>query len=301
MLPRYKPYGAAVIDANGTKDANEFFNVSKDAILKVPDSAEPDLPTLPLVDQHAELLESYMRMAHAVAVDVVLGVLNKGLSLKERTLRDMHRLEKPSGDQVRFVKAPPLPEEERQKMEQDIHANRPLLGAHTDFGSVTVLFAKVGGLQVLLPPSSRIASNASNDTASQKTNGNTNVSNEGQWVYVRPIPGHAIVNLGDALVYFSAGMVRSALHRIVSPPGAQAQSTKYSVVYFCRPEDSILFQPLTESEVVQNRVDSGQWKADNDKGGVSAREWVLRKALGIRRMRKWEDSSGTENTTVLSE
>lgn len=44
---------------------------------------------------------------------------------------------------------------------------------------------------------------------------------EGGWCYVRPLPGHAIVNLGDALVKFSKGGVRSSVHRVVKPPGRQ--------------------------------------------------------------------------------
>ena len=51
-----------------------------------------------------------------------------------------------------------------------------LLG-HTDNGSVTVLFNVVGGLQVL--------------------------DREGEWRYVRPEAGHAIVNLGDSVVQVS--------------------------------------------------------------------------------------------------
>lgn len=41
----------------------------------------------------------------------------------------------------------------------------------------------------------------------------------GGWVYVLPLPNHAIVNLGDALVKFSVGVLRSDNHRVVLPPG----------------------------------------------------------------------------------
>jgi hypothetical protein len=48
-------------------------------------------------------------------------------------------------------------------------------GEHTDFGSVTVLFNHMGGLQVLNPDSK-------------------------EWKYVKPEPGCAVINLGDAIV-----------------------------------------------------------------------------------------------------
>ena len=36
------------------------------------------------------------------------------------------------------------------------------------------------------------------------------------------LAGHAIVNLGDAMVNFTNGLLRSNIHRVVSPPGEQA-------------------------------------------------------------------------------
>jgi len=56
------------------------------------------------------------------------------------------------------------------------------------------------------------------------------------WCYVRPLEGHCIINLGDALVKFTKGVLRSNIHRVVSPPGGQAGTTRYSLVYFSRAE-----------------------------------------------------------------
>ena len=107
---------------------------------------------------------------------------------------------------------------------------------------------------------------------------------QGNWLYVKPLPSHAIINLGDALVKFTNGLLRSNIHRVVSPPGEQAGETRYSVVYFCRPED----------EVVLRRLDDSGGK-EGGKGGVipalgegeveeavCAREWIIRRALGKR-------------------
>ncbi|XP_039267919.2 uncharacterized protein LOC120342932 isoform X2 [Styela clava] len=61
-------------------------------------------------------------------------------------------------------------------------------GEHTDFGSFTILFQdKVGGLQV----------KASN----------------GEYVDATPIPGTALVNIGDALQFCTQGRLKSTEHR----------------------------------------------------------------------------------------
>jgi isopenicillin N synthase-like dioxygenase len=156
------------------------------------------------------------------------------------------------------VKAPPQPVDDR----------RTALGQHTDFGSVTVLFNRLGGLQVL-PPGA-----------------------DAEWVYVRPLPGHAIVNLGDAMVKFTNGLFRSNIHRVVAPPGLQAESTRYSLVYFARPEDSVILSRLDGSSKIPV-MDDGEMEEE-----ISSKDWIIRRALG-RRVDlvddiDFEKSAGTE-------
>lgn len=198
-----------------------------------------------------------MRGSHAI-VTLILNILNDQLALPKSTLSSMHRQQAVSGDQVRFVKAPPQPADDR----------RTALGQHTDFGSVTVLFNRLGGLQVL-PPGA-----------------------DADWVYVRPLPGHAIVNLGDAMVKFTNGLLRSNIHRVVAPPGLQAESTRYSLVYFSRPEDSVLLRRLEGSSLIP-AVEDGQAEEE-----INSKDWIIRRALG-RRVDlvadvDFEKSAGTE-------
>ena len=129
-----------------------------------------------------------------------------------------------------------------------------------------MLFNRVGGLQVLPP------------------------GEDGEWVYVRPLPGHAIVNLGDAMVKFTNGLLRSNIHRVVSPPGEQGGWTRYSVVYFARPEDDVLLRRLEGSKLIPE-VEGGEEEEINSK------DWVLRRALGRRgdvESVDFERSVGTE-------
>ncbi|KAJ6078856.1 hypothetical protein N7467_008609 [Penicillium canescens] len=233
----YKAQGVAVVDKQGNLDRNEFYNVSKDDILGV---SNP-LPAPGVLQESRAQLGSFMQGSHAI-VTLILDILNNQLSLPKGTLPNLHRRQAVSGDQVRFVKAPPQPADDR----------RTALGQHTDFGSLTVLFNRVGGLQVL-PPGA--------DT---------------EWVYVRPLPGHAIVNLGDAMVKFTNGLFRSNIHRVVAPPGLQAESTRYSLVYFARPEDSVMLRRLEGSEQIP-RIRDGQVEEE-----INSKDWIIRQAFRTR-------------------
>jgi isopenicillin N synthase-like dioxygenase len=184
----------------------------------------------------------------------------------------IHRLYEASGDQIRFVKAPP----------QEQSLKGVALGEHTDFGSVTVLFNRLGGLQVRLPD--YISPTAPTSTSTPPSDVEKRLCEDG-WAYVRPLPGHCIVNLGDALVKFSNGMLRSNIHRVVAPPGQQGSVTRYSLVYFCRPEDVV---------VLRSFVGGGGEEGEQ----VTAKEWTLRRALGRRMADGWEKSSGTEGVSM---
>jgi isopenicillin N synthase-like dioxygenase len=140
---------------------------------------------------------------------------------------------------VRFVQAPPFPFSAAQAQRVE----------HTDFGSITILFNWLGGLQIRLPDSD-------------------------EWVYVRPVPGSCVVNLGDAMVKFTAGLLRSNIHRVVPPVGEQAGEKRNSLVFFNRPEDSVVLKRL-EGGIIDSQpvVESGEPE-------MSAHEWIMAKGTG---------------------
>lgn len=109
-----------------------------------------------------------------------------------------------------------------------------------DFGSVTVLFNQLGGLQVLNPDSY-------------------------EWKYVKPQPGCAIINLGDAVVKLVGGKLYSGVHRVVGPPGEQAKYPRHSVGYFARPNGDVKLQSLFDKEATQDGV-------------LTADEWIAQRA-----------------------
>lgn len=90
---------------------------------------------------------------------------------------------------------------------------------------------------------------------------------------------------------FTGGLLRSNIHRVVSPPGEQAEETRYSVVYFSRPEDEVVLKRL-EGGVIPKGGDDGE--------AMNSKEWIKLQALRLRkvgvekseeeRRRLWEET-----------
>ncbi|KAE8454670.1 hypothetical protein EG329_000293 [Mollisiaceae sp. DMI_Dod_QoI] len=243
----YKGFGSAVVDEKGNLDRNEFYNIPKDDFLGI--SSKPFAHPQMLHD-HNNLITSYMHASHSL-VSFILGHLEKHLHLPTDTLKSLHRQMQISGDQVRFVKSPPQPPSDM----------RTALGKHTDFGSITILFNRLGGLQILPPPSL------------------TPAGQEPTWTYVKPLSGHCIVNLGDAMVKFTNGLLRSNIHRVVSPPGEQAKETRYSLVYFSRPEDEVVLKRLEGSDVIP------ELKEGEKDEGMNSKDWIYLQAMSTRKIK----------------
>lgn len=207
------------------------------------------LPAPDVLAKERPLFKSFMTSAHGI-ISMVLELLNTHLDLPPHTLANLHRLDHSSGDQVRMIKAPPQPMDDRQTT----------LGEHTDFGSITVLFNRLGGLQVLPP------------------------GKGAEWCYVKPLSGHAIINLGDAMAVFTNGLLRSNIHRVVSPPGQQADHTRYSLVYFSRPENEVLMKRIEGSDKIPPLDEAGKAEEERrEKEGIlKSKDWIIRRALGHR-------------------
>lgn len=226
------------VDVKGNPDRCEMLMVSKKDVLS---ESEP-LPHPDIIARNRLLLKDFTISVHTLAMHL-LGHLELHLHLKPGSLAGLHRLHKHGDDHVRLIKYPPQPPSDR----------RISLGAHTDFGSITVLFSALGGLQIL-PPGS-----------------------DAQWEHVRPERGHAIINLGDALAKFTNGLLRSNLHRVTYAPGAQAELVRYSVAYFIRPEDDVVLKRLDDGDVIPPLAE-GQIEEN-----LTSKEWTFRKAMAMKR------------------
>lgn len=190
-----------------------------------------------MVMGNTPLFANYINHCRQV-IDLLLEELNAHLQLPPGTLANMHRLSAPSGDHIRFTRNPP------QKFDETV-AKR---GEHTDFGSLTILFNWLGGLQIRHPETD-------------------------EWVYVRPIPGSPVINLGDAMVTFTAGILRSNIHRVVPPPGEQATLARSSLVYFTRPEDDVIMRRL-KGGIIDQQPEGPKSEE------MTAQEWWMKRGTG---------------------
>ena len=161
------------------------------------------------LDAHRSLLERLMGDLHGIGTSV-LRALSHVLRLPvERSLETSHRHNRLSTSALGVLKYPQL------------WAQSPHLGhsAHTDVGSLTLLFCTQPGLQIFDP-------------------------NTDQWAYVQPKKGSAIVNVGDSLRFLSNQRLPSCLHRVVPPLDGKI-TDRLSCAYFLRPELDAVFMDDT--------------------------------------------------------
>jgi len=260
----YKKAGANAVDATGTLDTVEFLNVAKDDALAWPKRARRSYPHT--VNARMEnTISPFVRKSLEVN-NTILEVFNERLSLPPGTLLRLHAMGEFSGSEARVIRNPPTSESSKQA-----------IGSHTDFGSLSFLHNRLGGLQVFVPGAE-------------------------SWQYVKPIPGHAICNLGDAMAIFSGGILRSNLHRVLPPPGVQSNLERWSIVFFTRPGNSVVLRALVdESQMIDHAVAGTPEKKFET--GSTALDWFSRRIRNQRiNNRKgpetWMASRGTEQIEV---
>lgn len=67
------------------------------------------------------------------------------------------------------------------------------------------------------------------------------------WHAVPVLPSAILVNIGDLLSYWTAGLLRSTIHRVVFPKSTGPEDTpreRYSIVYFCHPVNETPLMPI---------------------------------------------------------
>ncbi|KAI0766207.1 Clavaminate synthase-like protein [Trametes elegans] len=263
----YKARGATVIDESGAPDTVEFVNIAKDDALAWPEIARRTYPTT-INARMDDAVVPFIRKSVEVNA-TLLEIFNELLCLPEGTLAEKHRLQEWSGSEARVIKNPPRPE--------GFDEAQAALAAHTDFGSLSFLHNRLGGLQVMVPGTE-------------------------QWQYVKPIPGHAICNLGDAMTVFSGGLLKSNLHRVVPAPGEQGLFTRWSLVFFTRPGNSVILRALAdESARVAEAVQAApEHLRQIFESGQTSFEWFTRRVKNMRTNNQkgvdvWRAGRGTEH------
>jgi isopenicillin N synthase-like dioxygenase len=137
---------------------------------------------------------------------------------------------------LRLLHYPPIPE--------TVLAGQMRVGSHTDFGTLTLLFQDPSaGLEVL--------------------------SAGGRWLTAPSIPGTVLINIGDLMQQWTNCGFRSTPHRVDVPRGEGALRSRYSIAFFCEPNNETevaclpalqsgsapLFVPVIAGEHLSARLD----------------------------------------------
>ncbi|KAI1122474.1 Clavaminate synthase-like protein [Nemania abortiva] len=209
----FKPQGCSKIETM-EPDRFEWFNLGQDRLT----GSDPHQPLPGVVQDNLPLFRSFLEHGQQI-IGMICRVLAEQLGLPPDSFTSLQTPSEPSGTVVRLIKAYAYPETEDLRTSM-VH--------HTDIGTITLLANVLGGLQILEPGKS------------------PNDSTGSAWLWVRPQPGCLIVNLGDAMVQWTGGLLRSNVHRIRFPPGEQRFLDRYSLAILVRPERNAPMKRLVQ-------------------------------------------------------
>ncbi|MCJ1285513.1 hypothetical protein MMC26_004853 [Xylographa opegraphella] len=204
----YKPIGRNTGVTEGKKDGHELYLIPRDILFGLdPSGGTFSCPAT--LRKHDSLLKRFTTESHEIC-SMILASLST--TLGQNCLTQQHRHDQLSTSTLALLKYP------SQLLSEEPTGHI----AHTDVGSLTLLFCNQGGLQVLHPALDH-------------------------WIDIPPMPGHAVVNIGDSLRHLSHRRLKSCLHRVM-PHSSDKAEGRYSIVYFLRPELEATFVDETGRE-----------------------------------------------------
>lgn len=217
----YVRRGQENLDSANTKliDEKEAFNIGK--------SMQPsELPELFAQAENHQLIDEFYRACYQLSMRL-LTYLARSFSIESNYFTDRHRWELESGNTLRLLHYPAA----QQQSAEAIRA-----GAHSDYGSLTLLFQHEGksGLEVL--------------------DRSTSI-----WHPVQPVDDMLVVNFGDAFEYWSKGFVKSTVHRVVMPVVDPSKNNeRYSIAFFCHPSHATLLTPIPSGIIRDHKFEKDE-------------------------------------------
>ncbi|KAK5109751.1 hypothetical protein LTR62_006591 [Meristemomyces frigidus] len=250
----YRPMGSGEI-LPGLRDNVEMYNVFK--FLPELERTQPAV-----VREHRVEIERFQRRIAEDVVRKLLVLIAIVLELPEDHLTAGHKYDQLSECHLRYMIYRHRSPEENARY-QNLYSR-----GHTDFGSLTLLFRQpVAALQIL--------------------------TSEGQWKWVKPHDGSITVNIADVLQFWSAGYLKSSVHRVVAPPEDQAHLDRLGLLYFVRPAHDLDLKTL-DSPLLERLGLKG---VEGDQAGdIKAGDWVRARVRGNLDKAK---SGGQEEKEVL--
>lgn len=168
-------------------------------------------------------MEWFGRYVHGVIARKIFNLLSLALKLPVETLWNLHKdaLTSKGSELFRYASYRPPPKEDDEAL------GNVRLAGHADFNSISILFSQpITSLEVLMP--------------------------DNRWRMARHIENALVVNLGDTMYFLSGGYLKQTIHRVIAPPEDQAQYERLGVFYFSFPENNVVMEPVSGSEVAQD-------------------------------------------------
>lgn len=177
----------------------------------LPGSLRNDSASLPpFWRSQTERVEAFKHACHGLVIKLLtcfalaMGLPNRDYFAKA------HGEDAGNGNQFRLICYP---------ARKDVPAEATTrMSAHADSGSVTLLFQNCAGLEVESP--------------------------SGDWVKAPHLPGHILVNLGDALAFWSGRYLKATNHRVTFD-GVPHDKERLSMAYFAKATPDTVLEPIT--------------------------------------------------------
>lgn len=207
-------------------------------------TATPNQPIPPYFEDKMEMVKSTVLKLRK-ALSTALELLAEGLEIKAQDgsidnqwFANRHADTDASGTTFRFLHypcpvAPGATEEEKSKF-----SNLNVAGAHTDYGTVTLLFQQEGesGLQIHSP-------------VSKKWEEVPYVAARGEFAE-KGEAAPLVVNIADQLCYWTNGVLKSTIHRVRFPKDLLDQGKdRYSIVLFAHPGHDTVLEPVPSKRI----------------------------------------------------
>ena len=227
---------------NGRRLENKVFdNVEIYNIPKFTKDFEGKYQQPDLLKAHLPEIEHFSKTLHSNIVLPLLRLFAIILKLPDEDyLVKQHTYEQKSEDHFRYMLY-------RKRTPEEWAASGGGLGnGHTDLGTVTLLFRQpIAGLQIL--------------------------GDDGNWTWVSAQPGTITVNLADTISHLTGGWLKSSVHRVVTPPKDQWAYDRTGLLYFARPHNETVLNPL-DSPVLRAAGVTSRFEKS-----VTVEQWVKAK------------------------
>jgi isopenicillin N synthase-like dioxygenase len=174
----------------------------------------------PFWHQHTEKVEAFKHKCHGLIIKLLV-CFALAMDLPDRNFfADAHLEDAGNGNALRMLMYPARGERPQGSRMKE----------HSDSDSVTLLFQRGPGLEVLSPA--------------------------GEWVQAPCVEDCILVNLGDALSFWSGTQLKATLHRVTFD-GLPHDRERQSMAYFGSANPDTVLEPIVEGRTVEKYVTNG--------------------------------------------